>query len=777
VVRASGKEVAVRRRIILQVIPWSPPGRACRRLAFAAGIWLAWGPTAEAQQAETPQARSTPSPSIDYSTARNSRRLLVSRAQGAIRLDGVLDDAAWVDVPMAHDFIQNDPREGMPATYDTEVRMVYDDRALYVGVFARDDEPGRLIVSDLKKDYSVDTSDSFRLILDTFHDGRNGYMFATNPAGARWDAQMANEGRESNTNWDAIWDVATRITETGWVAEMRIPYQTIRFSGDMSTWGVNFQRKIRRLNEDSYWSPLPRIWDLDRASLAGTLEGTRGLRPGKDLRVKPYALSSSNTITGSGTNGDLDAGLDVKYGISSGLTLDLTVNTDFSQVEADEQQINLSRFSLFFPEKRDFFLENSGIFQFGGGGNQGGGGNSNAGRQNGAQEMRLFFSRRIGLSDSGSAIPLLAGTRLTGRQGAYSVGVLNIQQRELDSSRPANFTALRMRRDILANSDIGVMMLAREEGGPRDNRVAGLDANFRFGFLTLNGYVAKTFSPQEVAPGEGRDFATRISAGYADRTWQIRGRVDSIGERFNDEMGFVPRRGVHGSQLYVSRAFRPRAISKWVREVRPHWQMDLFTRQQGGALESRYQDWHLPLNFQDGSFLEIGVNPNVEEVTAPFPINTARGVRVSPGRYSFNEYFFLWNTNTAARVSFNLRYSVGDFYDGTRRGYIVGPTVRINEQFNAGVNVQFNDIDVSAGSFLSTLVTGRLNYNFNTRMFLNALLQHNTDTRQWSSNVRFNIIHRPLSDIFLVYSDRHDERSGTLIDRALVAKMTYLVAF
>jgi hypothetical protein len=744
--------------------------------ACTVSLWLAGYAPAVAQRPEGEPER-TPAARIDYATARQTRRLQMVRAAGAIRLDGVLDDVAWADAPMAHDFIQNDPREGMPATYDTEVRVVYDDTALYIGVFAKDDQPGRIIVNDLKKDYNVDTSDGFRVVLDTFRDGRNGYVFAINPAGARWDAQMANEGRESNVNWDGIWDVAARITETGWYAEMRIPYQTIRFNGDTPAWGINFQRKIRRLNEDSYWAPVPRIWDLDRVSLAGTLDGMRGLRPGKDLRVKPYALSSSNTIAGRGTAGDFDAGVDVKYGVTSGLTLDLTVNTDFSQVEADEQQINLSRFSLFFPEKRDFFLENSGIFQFGGAVQGGGGIGSNAGRQNGTQDMRLFFSRRIGLSDDGAAIPILAGTRLTGRQGAYSVGVLNVQQRAQNAVPTTNFTALRVRRDILANSDIGAMVLARQETGDRDNQVAGIDANFRFGFLTLNGYVAKTFSPQALTPGSGRDFATRANVSYADRVWQLRARIDTIGERFTDEIGFVPRRGVRGTQTYVSRAFRPRAISKWVREVRPHWQMDLFTRQSDGALESRYQDWHLPLNFQDGSFLEIGVNPNVEEVRAPFPINTARGVRVSPGRYSFDEYFFLWNTNSAARLSFNLRYSVGDFYDGTRRGYTVGPTLRVNEQFNAGVGVQVNDIDVSAGSFVSTLVTGRVNYNFNTRTFVNALLQYNTDARQWSSNVRFNIIHRPLSDIFIVYNDRHDERSGSLIDRALVAKMTYLVAF
>jgi hypothetical protein len=388
-------------------------------------------------------------------------------------------------------------------------------------VFARDDEPGRLIVNDLKKDFDTESSDGFRIVLDTFHDARNGYTFATNPAGAKYDAQMANEGRDRNANWDGIWDVATRTTETGWYAEIRVPFRTLKFEGrDIQTWGVNFERKVRRLNEDSYWSPVPRIYNLDRVSMAGTVEGLTGLRPGMNLRFKPYAATTSSTLQGSRTTGELDAGLDVKYGVTTGLVWDFTVNTDFSQVEADEQQVNLTRFSLFFPEKRDFFLENSGILQFGtnsgqfGGGGQGGGGG-------GGREMQLFFSR-IGLSENGEPIPILGGPRLTGRQGGYSVGVLNIQQREGQMTAAANFTALRLRRDVLANSDFGAILLNKEEHGPHFNRVAGLDANFRFGDLTLNAYVARSFSPdpasQDLASTRGNAYASRAGFNYQSRT-------------------------------------------------------------------------------------------------------------------------------------------------------------------------------------------------------------------------------------------------------------------
>jgi hypothetical protein len=709
----------------------------------------------------------------------DTRRLDAVRLAGEITLDGALDEPSWSQAPMAHNFIQNDPREGMPATFDTEVRVLYDDDAMYFGVFAMDDQPSRIIANDLKKDFNTDQNDGFRVILDTFHDQRNGYQFATNPAGAKWDAQMVNEGRESNANWDGIWDVATRITETGWYAEIRIPFRTLRFSAaDIQIWGMNFERKVRRLNEDSYWSPVPRIYDIQRVSLAGTLEGMRGVRPGKDLRIKPYVLSSGSTIGGSATRGDFEGGFDVKYGVTTGLTWDFTVNTDFSQVEADEQQVNLTRFSLFFPEKRDFFLENSGVFQFGGATQGGGGNNITAGRQNQSQDMRLFFSRRIGLSDEGQAIPILGGTRLTGRQGVYSVGLLNIQQREEGPVPATNFTALRLRRDILANSDIGAMILNKEEGGPHYNRVAGVDANFRFGeYLTTGGYLAKTFSPAEAVPASGNEFASRANILFDHRRTRVGATVTAIGSQFNDELGFVPRRGIVNYEAQANYRFRPLAVSKWIREIQPHWNVDMFTSQADGSLDSRYQDFHFPINFQDSTFFEVGVNPNVEVIKSPFLINSSQGVVVNPGRYEFDEYFILVNSNTSAPAAIGARYSIGDFYDGYRRSYALGPSFRLNESFNTSVNLQVQDVELSTGAYVSTLITGRVNYNFSTKMFVNALLQYNTDSHQWSSNLRFNIIHRPLSDFFLVYNERRDERSGDLLDRALVAKVTYLMAF
>lgn len=723
-------------------------------------------------------AQQQPDPAVQD----GERTLSAARASGPVSIDGRLDEPAWAAAPMARGFVQSEPREGEPATLDTDVRVLYDDEAIYFGVVAHDPEPSRIVVTDLKKDYAVDGSDAFVILLDTFHDGRNGYQFATNPGGAKWDAQLANEGRDFNVNWDGIWSVEARVVEGGWVAEIVIPFRTLKFADrDPQSWGLNFRRKVRRLNEDSYWSPLPRIYGLERVSMAGTLEGMQGIRAGRNVRIKPYVLSSGSTVGQLRTRGDFDGGVDVKYGITSGLVWDFTVNTDFSQVEADEQQVNLTRFSLFFPEKRDFFLENSGVFDFGSTdsgffGGFGAGAIIFGGRQNRSPQMRLFFSRRIGLSDDGDAIPIVAGTRLTGRAGAYSIGALNIQQREHEAVPATNFTALRLRRDIFTNSDIGAVLLNKDEAGPDYNRMAGVDANFRFGFLTMNGFAARTVSAAPLAGEAGHEYAARAHVNYQDRTWQFRGRFDTIGAQFNNELGFIPRRGVNNQFGYIGRTFRSARFPGWLREIRPHWEVDMFTRQADGALDQRLQDFHIPLSFSDGGFAEIGWNTNVEVIRRAFPLNSARGVFILPGRYEYTEYFGFYFGNASARITPSFRYSIGDFYGGYKRTYQFGPSIRPNEKLSASLSLQVNDIRLPAASYVSTLTAVRVNYNFSTNVFLNALVQYSTDTGQISSNVRFNIIHRPLSDFFFVYNERRDERSNLRLDRALIAKFTYMLA-
>ena len=428
-----------------------------------------------------------------------------------ITLDGALDEEVWRKAQPAVDFVQAEPHEGQLATEITEVRLVFDGEALYVGVACHDAAGAAgIIINDIRKDFVTGEQDSFEMILDTFADRRNGFVFAVNAVGAKSDSQIANEGRDVNASWDAVWSVATRTGADGWSAEIRIPFKTLRFTpGAGRVWGVNFSRRIRRKNELDFWSPVPRVYNLYRASLGGTLDGLPDASQGRNLRIKPFvAADATRAAGGDDFSTGAHAGLDVKYGVTPSLTLDLTVKPDFAQAEADEQQVNLTQFSLYYPEKREFFLENSGTFYFGDIPRESRIGTARFSPPE--EEVLLFFSRRIGLTDDGQAIPIAAGARLTGRAGAYGVGLMTIQTQSFNGEPGDNYTVVRGRRDILNNSDVGAIFLSRQSSDNSGdyNRVAGADANFRFlRALSINSFIAKSDTPGasegELAAGAG----------------------------------------------------------------------------------------------------------------------------------------------------------------------------------------------------------------------------------------------------------------------------------
>ncbi|MDP2957280.1 MAG: DUF5916 domain-containing protein, partial [Longimicrobiales bacterium] len=376
-----------------------------------------------------------------------------------IRLDGVLDDEVWQRAQAVTDFIQAEPLEGEAATERTEVRMAFDGDNLYIAAYLHDSEPDALVVTDIKKDFTEMEQDAFSVILDTFRDRRNGYVFMTNPEGARADQQVTNEGREINASWDAVWEVRSRRVADGWTTEMAIPFRALRFDeGADRPWGINFSRRIRRKNELAYWSPVPRSFTLTRVSLAGDLVGLPRASGGRDLRVKPYVLGSEARATGvEAYDGRREVGLDVRARVLDASTLDLTYNPDFAQVEADVQQVNLTQFSQFFPEKREFFLENSGLFYVG-----------DAARNNRVlttptpdEDLLIFFSRRVGVADDGRAIPITAGGRLTGKVGGTSVGAIVMRTDDLEGLPGSDYGVVRVRQDILSGSDIGGILMTR----------------------------------------------------------------------------------------------------------------------------------------------------------------------------------------------------------------------------------------------------------------------------------------------------------------------------
>lgn len=710
-------------------------------------------------------------------------RLQAVRATSAIVVDGRLDESDWQRAAVATGFTQREPLDGQPASESTEARVLFDDRALYVGIFAAHRNAADIIMNEFKRDFDGASTDWVAVIVDPFLDRRNGYQFGVNPAGAAWDSQKFNDGRERNLSWDGVWSVRTRIAPEGWYAEYEIPFRTLQAPDrDRQTWGINFQRHLQGRLEESFWAPVPRPYQLDRLSLAGTLDGLTDVKPGVNLRVKPYALARADDGA-SGGRTRADTGVDVKYGMSSSLTADLTVHTDFSQVEADVQQVGATRFSLLFPEKREFFLENSGVFQFGPGGGRAAlisaaPGTSAGGRDNSVQnDLALFFSRRIGLSETGLSIPILGGARLSGRAAGTTVGALHVQQQAGGGEAASAFTVLRARRNLFATSDVGAMFVERRWHGAGGNRVAGVDINVRpLDDLLVYGYAAAVLAHRSGdSLGDGRDTSGRLGMTWNDGRWVADGSYSMVGSRFADDSGFVPRSGVSRLQALAGRQFRPARLSRWVREIYPVAGATHLRREHGG-FDSRYLEYRFKVTFENGSSIELGDNPNVEDLEARFVVNQRRNLGVEPGRYDFSDRFVSVASSRSRRLTLDAHASHGDYYDGRRSIVQFAVGGRVNTHLSGTVSISRDDVRLPSGAVVVQRTTARVNYGFSTRLFVNALVQHNSDTRQWDSNVRLNFIHRPLSDVFVVFSDRRTSLAPDQRGRAIAVKVTRLFA-
>jgi len=737
-------------------------------------LWLAVAAVSSIATAVFADSSST----IQLLGADGRRTVIAVETRGSITLDGALDEEAWRLAEPATDFVQAEPHEGQPASEPTDVRLVFDRDALFIGVDCRDEADATTIINDIRKDFPAGDQDTFEVILDTFGDRRNGFVFVTNAVGAKSDAQIANEGRDVNTSWDAVWTVAARRTEHGWSAEMRIPFKTLRFErGAGHLWGINFSRRIRRKNEVDYWSAVPRVYNLYRSSLAGSLTGLPDASQGRNLRLKPWVASdSTRSVGGASFNNSGQIGLDAKYGVTPSLTLDVTVKPDFAQAEADEQQVNLTQFSLYFPEKREFFLENSGMFYFGDIPRESrvGGFRFNVPEE----EVLLFFSRRIGLTDAGEQIPIVAGGRLTGRVGAYGVGAMTIQT-EGQGTRPGdNYTVLRGRRDILRNSDVGAIFLSRQSSGASSDRneVAGFDANFRFmKALSINGFLTRSFTPG-VAGGQ---VAGKGSAAWNDNSVHAQYSFLTVGEHFRDDIGFIKRTGIRKHFADFGVRQRPEWLRKTgIRESHPHTRYNIYTDQSGTKV-SHTNHVAEAIFFERGGVLEVQWNPRFERIATPFKIRPDQSF--APGSYSWHEFAAELETDHSRLISGSTIVTLGGFWNGTQRTVKAGVIVRPTYHLTFDVAMQRNDIrlPVPMHDFVTNLVSSRVGLAFNTRTFLDTLLQYNTDLKQFSANVRFDLIHRPLSDLFVVYNEQQLTSPPSPVNpgRGLIIKYTHMLAF
>jgi hypothetical protein len=713
---------------------------------------------------------------VAWSDPEGRRTLTAVRTSIPVVVDGVFDEPVWASAPPADGFVQSDPLEGEPATETTEVRVAFDDDYLYIAALCHDGDPAHIVVNDIRKDFAGTEQDIFDVLLDTFEDRRNGFVFSTNAAGARADTQFANEGRDVNPNWDAVWWVAGRITPDGWTAEFRIPFKTLRFQpGDGRRWGINFARRIRRKNETTYWSPVSRAFSIVRASSAGTLTGLPDLAQGRNIRVKPFVLGDTvRPLGGDGFSASGSAGVDVKAGLTPSLTLDATVNPDFAQAEADEQQVNLTQFSLFFPEKREFFLENSGIFYFGDiPRNQ---------RQTSRfrppeEDLLLFFSRRIGLTDTGQQVPLYGGLRLTGRAAGVGLGALSMQSEAHDGAPSQNYSVARVRRDVFGSSDIGAIVMSRQAAGRSDdfNRVVGADANFRvLKSLNLNGFAAVSDTPGEVRS----QTASKAAIGWEDSRLRTQYSIMKVDEGFRADMGFVRRTGVTRHFVDWASFLQSEGLTRHgLRQLQPHARAWLYLDPHGD-LATREGHVALQVTWTRGTYLEYAFEPRAEAITSPFRIRP--DVVIPPGRYDWNQHLWVFQSDRSRAFSVASRVTHGGFWSGSQRNMQTSVLYRPNYRLFVDVGLQVTDIDLTEpdASFVTTLVNWRTGYSFTTNMFLDALVQYRSDIEQFSANLRFNLIHRPLSDFFVVYNEQQYTDNGAVTaGRGVVVKYTHLFSF
>jgi hypothetical protein len=700
--------------------------------------------------------------SLDLEAIRASKRVTAVRITQPIVVDGSLDEAAWELAEPTGDFYQQFPEEFAQATERTEVRFLYDNDTLYVGAMLYDREPDRLIIDSLKRDFSNFQSDSFLLVFDTFLDHRTGYGFNTNAAGAQRDVQATDNGRRNDANWDGVWVSRSKVLANGWSTEIAIPFKTLRFPpGDAQQWGLNMQRVIRRKNEYVTWSPVPRQFSHYAVSYAGMLTGITGVRSSSsDLRVTPFTTGSvTHGSAGTGTwKGDGDAGVDLKWGVTSSLLLDASYRTDFSQVEADEQQINLTRFSLFFPEKRQFFLESPASFQVGSGAVE-------AERR----DLVPFFSRRIGLSSSGQPIPVIGGLRLTGRTAGTGVGLLSMQTDSGEGQPGANFTVARVKRDITSKSSIGGFYFGRETTGSGSfNRIAGADLRL----APRPTLEIEAFAMRSAADIGAADWAGRTSLRLDTNAHRARLGLVHIGDTFRDDLGFVPRRGIATLFGSYERVLRPANRRALVREQTVGATVDDTTNDRYDQSLTRVGALTYGLELRDGAVLNARVNSTYERLDTPFTVG--RNLRVEAGEHSFSNVSIDYRSNQSAWLSGNVSLDTGEFWTGTQRVATGGVRVRLNAHVATSASLTRTTIDLPLGTFAANLARLRLDWSFTPKMFLNAFVQYNGESDTWLSNIRFNFIHHPLSDIYVVWNETRlpgDTR------RALLLKYTHLLAF
>ncbi len=667
--------------------------------------------------------------------------------------------------------MQVQPNQGAPASKKTEVFVGFTDTALWIGLIAHDESPDRIIISEGRRDSSLNETDSFRFVIDGFLDKQNGFVFGTNPTGMQYDAQVIKEGGAGqytrnvgvyDENWDGSWEVTSIVGDFGWSAEFEIPFRTLRYgNAETQVWGVNFQRNIRRNNEIVYWAPIGPQHTISRVSGAGTLHGIE-VPAQRNLQITPYARGDWRRQGDSKSN-DQEAGFDIKYSISPSLTLDATYNTDFAEVEVDDVVVNLDRFSIFLPEKRPFFLENAGQFSVG---NQ--------------REVELFFSRRIGIVD-GEEVPIEGGLRLSGKVGtSTNIGLLYVSDEGLDDvASPNDYYVARISRELGTRSSIGALFVGRDGKGSAtlpaaddQNQTYAIDGRWGIGEnIILESWAARTSTPGPDYTGD--DYAYAVKASYNSGTWSSRLNFTEVTESFNPEVGFLRRDDYTRREFFLLRRIRLGDESPLL-EIRPHTTIREY-HNLDGFLETSYKHYDVHWEFKNGYQIDTGYNYLKDGLLEPFEI--VEGVFVPAGTYSGGEFEIGFNSDQSAPLSIILETQFGKRFGGDRVLLTPSLRYRAGESFNAeliGEHVSF-DLPYPGGDFSVLLARLRLSYSFTPKMSIQAVLQYEDETDTLSTNLRFSLLRTASSGLYLVYNEFDDRRSGLgPAQREFIIKYNYL---
>ncbi len=699
---------------------------------------LAWCTTlAFALSAQSYAAAPRGLPTVPQSETQAAEAVPVERAP---KLDGTLDDSLWQLARPITDFRQREPLEGLPATEKTEVRILYTRRAVYFGIHCFDSNPSRIIASELRRDVIQDLDDHFEILIDSNHNRRGGYVFQVNPLGTQMDGLIVEEQRDNSdldfdAGWDGVWSSNARIVSDGWTVTIEIPFTTLNFTHSTEVlWGLNFKRFIRRKNEEDLWRAYRRTFGITKVSQAGDLQGIENIGSGRLFVVKPYALARYDRETGQDAKFPLTGGIDVKYGITSNLVLNLTGNTDFADAEVDLQPFNLTPFKVFIPEKRQFFLENAGVFDF------------DIGDQD-----QLFFSRQIGIDPlTGQQVPINGGARLTGTIGRTELGIMEVDTRSSGPNPYANYAVARVKESLWAGSYVGVMGIDKRSGNPLDsfNQTGGVDTRLVF-FKDwfVDAHMAGTRSPGHPSG------ASDVGAALSYRSNWLDGIIErrKTGPNFNPEVGFIER--VDANETYGDLTFKARPEIRGVRELQfegeilhaPDTRNEVSTQEWLGSLRA---------DFNNGAYTDDDIaDVFTQRITTPFHIY--KNVFIPNGLYHFARHQLTYGSRQDRRFTYNFLERFGDYYGGTLNEFRVQANYRPTAKFSISASETWDRfrLPLPNGNFSVVLASLQGNYSFSRFLSFTSLIQMDTsNTQAVSANLRLRYNYRPDSDLYVIYN-------------------------